>query len=256
MAATDWITANVADRYVIKPGSSIVSYGRECILDECPQWSYLFWQKQDDSILGAGLAADKSEWQTLGPGTGLGSNGFEQITPATSNTQLSLALVRANPKEDGLRTLSIWYRTEIGQLGQIIYDRRNHSTPYSSSPLPREDLGANTAIAGFTTGRNDTDQSVDPLGFQVLTADPDAKNGVQLTYFRDGEWTAGEEVSELKDCDAKGVMVVNQGRRIYCLVEGENGSVGITEWEWAGDPQGDVSTYTSYNRIGEVPTQA
>ncbi|RYP79034.1 hypothetical protein DL771_000012 [Monosporascus sp. 5C6A] len=250
----DWMRAPASDLYIAEAGSSLISYGRECLELLCAHWSYLFWQR-DEAIRGAGLVPG-GEWDNLGTSHGASAGGFDNngVTRPGANSSMALALTRATPGEEGFRSISMFYRTESGRLGQIIYERNSDRGPYEGYTLPRADLGPRTGIAVIQTGRNETDQSTNPLGFQVLTADPDGNNGVQLTYYRDGEWALGSDVSELSDCASRGVMVANQARRIYCVVENGDGAAEIVEWDWRGDPEGQISTYTNYRRVGTVDT--
>ncbi|RYP36692.1 hypothetical protein DL768_010928 [Monosporascus sp. mg162] len=238
----DWIEAPASDLYVAEAGSSLISYGRECAEELCAQWSYLFWQR-DEAIRGAGLIPG-GQWANLGTAHGASPGGFDNngATPPSANSSMALALARATPADGGFRSISMFYQTESGRLGQIIYERNSESGTYEGYTLPRTDLGPRTGIAAIPTGRNESDQSTNPLGFQVLTADPDADNGVQLTYYRDGEWTLGNEVSELSDCTSRGVMVANQAGRIYCVIENQDGNAEIVEWDWRGDPEGEVGS--------------
>ena len=256
--AQDWYEAPASDLYSTSPGSSIVSYGRECLDAPCPQWSYLFWQ-ESDAVRGAGLEPG-GQWESLGPSLGASSGGFNSngVTPPADNTSMAIALARADPTEPGLRSLSIFYRTESGTLGQIINDRGRADTPYRGYTLPRENLGPNTAIIALPTGTNDTERTgAEPLGFQVLTADPDA-GGVQLTYYRDGEWTAaGGEVSSLSDCADRASMSAIRGGRVYCVVgvgDGDDRQGSIVEYAWESAPEDDVGSYTKYRRVGTVNT--
>ncbi|RYO92861.1 hypothetical protein DL764_008065 [Monosporascus ibericus] len=241
----DWIEAPASDLYVAEAGSSLISYGRECEDELCAQWSYLFWQR-GEAIRGAGLIPG-GQWANLGPSHGASSGGFDNngATPPSANSSMALALARATPSDGGFRSISMFYRTESRRLGQIIYERNSESGTYEGYSLPRTDMGPRTGIAAIQTGRNESDQSTNPLGFQVLTADPDADNGVQLTYYRDGEWILGNEVSELSDCAARGVMAANQARRIYCVVENGEGEAEIVEWDWRGDPEGQRAMASS-----------
>ena len=256
--AQDWFEAPASDLYAVSAGSSLVSYGRECLDAPCPQWSYPFWQ-EGDAVRGAGLEPG-GQWESLGPRLGASSGGFDSngATPPSGNSSMAIALSRTDPN-NGTRSLSVFYRTEPGALGQIIYDRSTAETPYRGYSLPREGLGPRAAIVALPTGTNDTDPSAEPLGFQVLTADPDADGDrVQLTYYRDGEWTAAEgEVSELADCADRAVMTAIRAGRVYCVVVSGNDddrTAGIVEFAWEGDPEGDVSSYTNYRRVGTVNT--
>lgn len=252
--AQDWYEAPASDLYVASAGSSLISYGRECLDAPCPQWSYLFWQ-EDDAVEGAGLEPG-GQWETLGPSLGASSGGFDSnsVTPPGANASLALTMQRATAGDGGFRSISMFYPADSGVLGQIIFERNTETGPYKGYALPREDLGASTGVAAFTTGTNDTNSTAEPLGFQVLTADPDADNGVQLTYYRDDEWTVAEEVAELADCQPLATMAATRARRVYCVVKTDDDTAEIVEFAWNGDPEADASTYTSYRRVGTVNT--
>lgn len=241
-------------------GSPLASYGRECGDAPCPQWSYLFYQ-QDEKFEGAGLDPG-GQWEVLGPSLGASSGGFDSnsVTPPGANTSsLALTMQRADAGAGGFRSLSLFYAAGSGVLAQIIYERNTPAGPYRGYALPREDLGARTAVAAFTTGTNDTqsgNSTAEPLGFQVLTADPDAGDrSVQLTYYRDDAWTAADQpVSELADCAPLATMAATRARRVYCVVRGDGDTAGIVEFAWNASPEADAQTYTSYRRVGTVNT--
>ncbi len=236
-------------------GSSLISYGRECVEDLCPQWSYLFWQR-GDGVQGAGLEPG-GQWEQLGPSLGASSGGFDSngVAPPGANSSLAIAMARASPPaNDSFRSISMFYRAETGALGQIIYERKSPSGGYRGYALPRRDLGPDTAIAVIPTGGNATDQSAWPLGFQVLTADPDAGDGVQLTYYRDAEWIVGGDVPVLADCGTLAMMTATRARRVYCVVKNAADKADIVEFAWGADPEGDVSAYTDYQRVGTINT--
>ncbi|KAJ8130486.1 hypothetical protein O1611_g3148 [Lasiodiplodia mahajangana] len=118
------------------------------------------------------------------------------------------------------------------------------------------DIGPRTEFAAFSTGFNESDSdNPTPLGFQVLSLDPDVDDGIQLTYFKDGDWTIStDEVEDLASCQAKATMTANTGRRLYCLVDSTDGAgVEIMEWAWQGDPS-DTDTYLDWKQIGVVDT--
>ncbi|KAK7757740.1 hypothetical protein SLS62_000118 [Diatrype stigma] len=258
--AQDWYEAPASDLYVASAGSPLASYGRECTDAPCPQWSYLFYQ-EDDKFEGAGLDPG-GQWEVLGPSLGASSGGFDSnsVTPPGANTtSLALTMQRADAGADGFRSLSLFYRAGSGVLAQIIYERNTPQGAYRGYALPREDLGARTGVAAFTTGTNDTqsgNSTAEPLGFQVLTADPDASDRtVQLTYYRDDAWAvADQEVAELVDCAPLATLAANRARRVYCVVESDDNKAEIVEFAWNASPEADAQTYTSYRRVGTVNT--
>ncbi|KAH7041371.1 uncharacterized protein B0I36DRAFT_22653 [Microdochium trichocladiopsis] len=244
-AASKWYKAPASDLYTAAPGSSIVSYGRECLDQSCPVWSYLIWQRADASLQSAGLDPGK-QWAALG-------TAGQGIAKAADNTTMAMAIAMARPSggnntDTQFRSLSIFYREESGVLAQLIWDRRTPEGGWNGNNLPRG-VGPRTAIAAFSTGNNDTDSSFLPLGFSVLTADPDAdRDEVLLTYFKDGSWTSGAAVDSMADCAGPASMVANQGRRVYCVAKqggGDGRKVEIRQFRWKGDPA-DTGSYRDY----------
>lgn len=256
--AGDWYKAPASDIYTASPGSSIVSYGRECTDQSCPVWSYLIWQRSDKSLQSAGLDPGK-QWAALGP-AGQG------VANAAVNTTMAMAIAMAQPSTGNstqFRSLSIFYREASGVLAQLIWDRRNTDGGYMGNNLPRG-IGPRTAIAAFSTGNNDTDTKFLPLGFSVLTADPDGdRDEVLVTYFKDGTWSTGSNpVSIMADCAGPSSMVANQGRRVYCVtrkpVDGAEDSktqVEIREFRWRGRPE-DSGSYTDYELLSTLKAGA
>lgn len=255
-----WYKAPASDLYITKPGSSLAAYGRECEYGACSGWSYIFYQKQDLSIQGAGLEPGGT-WQTLGASTGVGANGFDSAPPAMNSTPIASALSRGDPAANGTRDINIFYLTANGgALEQIVYERNTGATGYGVQTLPRNGLGAQTAIAAFAMGKNETSQTESPLVMQVLTADPEAQGdsesggggGVQLTYFKDDRWTAADgAVDSLAACvtGERASMVASQNRKVYCVVDDDSSSSGVAirEFTWKGDAEGDAATYVNYS---------
>ena len=82
--------------------------------------------------------------------------------------------------------------------------------------------------------------------------DAAAATGVHLTYFKDGSWTAGDDVTALADCTAHGMLAANHGQRIYCLVGADESNLSIVEWKWAANPTGNLADYNQYDRVGGI----
>ncbi|KXJ88908.1 hypothetical protein Micbo1qcDRAFT_197195 [Microdochium bolleyi] len=248
--ASEWYKAPASDLYTAKPGSSLVSYGKECLDQSCPTWSYLVWQRNDNSLQTAGLEPGK-QWAA----SGMAGPGFS--SPA-ANTTMAMAIGMAQPttgekNATEFRSLSIFYREDSGVLAQLIWDRRNPQGGFTGTNLPRG-VGPRTAIAGFSTGNNDTDTSYLPLGFNVFTADPDAdRDEVLLTYFKNGSWTSASAVDVMASCGSLASMVANQGRRVYCVARQNNDDkkVEIREFRWRGDPA-DTGSYRDYELLSTL----
>ncbi|KAI1496096.1 hypothetical protein F5X99DRAFT_425066 [Biscogniauxia marginata] len=115
-------------------------------------------------------------------------------------------------------------------------------------------VAAIVVVARQKMGWNEHDSdNPNPVVNQILTVDPEVKDGVQLTYYG-SDWNKVQtEVTDLADCATMRSMAVNRAQRLYCLVESRNG-VELVEWAWKGDPWGDVTTYTSWERIGTMDT--
>ncbi|KAI0845892.1 hypothetical protein F5Y00DRAFT_159129 [Daldinia vernicosa] len=234
----NWVDSQAGDSYISTAGSSLASYGKQC--DLCNQYTYLYWQTSA-GIREASYQNDTSGWYS-------NTNVIQvDISAPAENASLVQAHAAA-ATTDGHRSMNLFYRSVTSALSQIV----NGDGRYVGHYLGR-DIGPKTAIAAFSTGFNETSTGwSEPLGFQVLTMDPTVDDGVQLTYYKGGNWTAADqEVSDLSDCKDRGIIVASHARRIYCL-EGQNDNdVKIVEYEWLGDPS-DTSTYTNYNKIGNV----
>ncbi|KAK7430900.1 hypothetical protein QQZ08_002428 [Neonectria magnoliae] len=233
----DWTYPFETDRFSASDGSSVVSYAREC--PYCTLYTYVFFQDAEDGIMGGVLFGDNEEgWE---------DRNFTDITAPATNTSLALASVRATNTTD--RGMNIFYQTKSGVLAQLTY---NGGAVYEAQTLSRG-LSDQSAIVAFSTGFNDTSGDRPPQGFHVLTTDP-GSDAVLLTYYNDGEWVAGDEVSALSDCAARSVMALNPARRLYCLVDGDDGDAEIHEWVWRGEPVGDTDSFYSWDKVGTVDT--
>ncbi|KAI1827920.1 hypothetical protein F4861DRAFT_294806 [Xylaria intraflava] len=238
-ASDDWTHPNPVGQYNPLPDTSIVAYGKQC--DNCNQYSYLFWQGP------SGIAMTEF--------VGSESNSMEAIpidAMPSANTSITLTYSGTLANNGGAiirRSLDLFYRTTTSGLVQA----RLGNDSYISQYVGR-DIGPKTQLAAFSTGFNESDSdNPTPLGFQVLSIDPDAANGVQLTYLKDSKWdVTNDAIDDLGDCVNKATMAVNRGRRLYCLVESAgNTGVEIMEWAWRGDPS-DTNTYANWDRIGIV----
>jgi len=204
------------------------------------QYSYFYWQNSQ------GVVSSENDGQ-----------GFEQATlvdvDAEPSTNTSMALTYSgtlNGDTEAIlrRSLNLFYRTTKSGLVQLRIGNGVYLPQYVG-----RDIGPKTNIAAFSTGFNESDPSDNPtpLGFQVLSIDPDQGDGVQLSYLKDAQWTVlADEVADLSDCKAKATMAVNRAQHLYCLVDtgGDNG-VKIVEWSW----QGDLSiptTYSNWEKVG------
>ncbi|KAI1077641.1 hypothetical protein F5B20DRAFT_583052 [Whalleya microplaca] len=239
--AEDWDIPPANDKFVASLGGSLAAYGKQC--DECTNWTYFFWEAEDDTMGGAELSLP-----TTGVWKGLPFDKSAYLPPST-NTSMALTNTAA---VNGTTSLNLFYRSNTGSLSMLNFDG---SSKFWGVNLPR-DISADASIVAFSTGWNDTgSQNPEPLGFQVLTVDPEVDNGVQLTYYKDSQWQKMDsEVQSLSDCASLGSMAVNKGRRIYCLIKGAEGNVEIVEWNWKGDTEGNADTFTSYDRVGVVST--
>ncbi|KAI0006718.1 hypothetical protein F4779DRAFT_549035 [Xylariaceae sp. FL0662B] len=242
LPTSNWANSGAGNNYVSLARSPIVSYGKQC--DLCNQYTYMYW-RVEDGVREASLQTQTGGWQSENDAISVGG-----LEAPSSNSSMALAHAGALTTK-GHRSMNIFYRASTSGLARII----NGDGMYNGDYLGRE-IGPNTTITAFSTGFNETgDNFPQPLGFQVLTMDPDADDGVQLTYWKGNSWTSrGGQVDALADCKPRGVMAVNQGRRIYCLVDAEDGGgVEIVEFAWKGDPS-DTSTYGNYDRVGVVST--
>ncbi|RYP66583.1 hypothetical protein DL769_005990 [Monosporascus sp. CRB-8-3] len=227
---------SVQNRYTAAAGSALASYGLQCYY--CTPWTYFFWQGSEGAIHGA--------WRTTESEDGWGDITFTQnVNRPVANSSLAVTNV---PSINGTPSIDIFYQSQSGVLTHIIFDG---DEGYSAVSLPRGNLGTQASIVAFATGYNDTDIPF-PLGFQVLTVDRDSDTGVHLTYYKDGSWTAGEDVTALSDCVARATLAANSDRRIYCVVDGDGGVPEIVQWRWAADPTGNLAEFVNYDRVGVV----
>ncbi|KAI2627742.1 hypothetical protein GGR54DRAFT_590260 [Hypoxylon sp. NC1633] len=240
LPAANWVDSEAGNSYISTAGSSLISYGKQC--DLCNQYTYLYWQ-QADGIRVATYENSTTGWES--------DNDVIQVDLPPPSTNSSLVQAHAAAATtDGHRSMNIFYRATTSALSQIV----NGDGRYVGHALGR-DVGPKTTIAAFSTGFNETSTGwSEPLGFQVLTMDPAANDGVQLTYYKGSSWTTvSKQVQDLSDCKARGTMTANHARRIYCLVDRTGGGVDIVEYAWKGDPD-DTSTYSNYNKVGAVVT--
>ncbi|KAI1080935.1 hypothetical protein F5B20DRAFT_84614 [Whalleya microplaca] len=238
----NWENSGAGNNYVSLAGSDIVSYGKQC--DYCNQYTYMYWR------VGDGVRVADIENQTTGWTSDNSAINVTGLEAPSANSSLALAHAAA-ATANGHRSMNIFYRSTSSGLARIT----NGDGRFIGDYLGR-DIGANTTITAFSTGYNETGTNyATPLGFQVLTMDPDASDGVQLTYWKGSAWSsAGGQVTALADCKARGVMAANHARRIYCLLDAADGDgVQIVEYRWKGDPS-DTSTYGDYERVGVVST--
>ncbi|KAI0381305.1 hypothetical protein F5Y04DRAFT_255203 [Hypomontagnella monticulosa] len=237
ISAANWIDSEAGNSYISTAGSSLVSYGKQC--DFCNQYTYLYWQTAN-GLREANYVNSSTGWYS-------DNNVIKvDIEPPSENSSLVQAHVAA-ATASGHRSMNLFYRSTTSALSQIV----NGDGRYVGHYLGR-DIGPKATIAAFSTGFNETSKNWPaPLGFQVLTIDPAASDGVQLTYYKGDTWTkVDRKVEALGDCRGHNTMVANHARRIYCLVKNGDG-VEIVEFAWQGDPS-DPSTYANYDRIGTV----
>lgn len=237
--SANWRSLDVASGFSSLAGSSLISYGKQC--EFCNQFAYFWWQGQQGiymaQLSGDGISDANLIDVQVEPSTGT------SIALAYSGTLIgdSAAILR--------RSISLFYRSTTSGLTQLRIGNGMNIPSYVG-----RDIGPHTNFAAFSTGFNESDSgNPTPLGFQVLSIDPDVDDGVQLTYLKDGKWRAAtNEVEDLVDCRAKATIAVNTGRRLYCLVDIVDGDgVEIIEWAWRGDPS-DTDTYMDWGKIGAV----
>ncbi|KAH9904328.1 hypothetical protein F4778DRAFT_732154 [Xylariomycetidae sp. FL2044] len=270
--ADAWEESSGVDQAFAAAGSSIVSYGKQCAF--CNQFTYFYTQKPQGALAAWNTQNTTTGWQSQEVVDAAGGG----VTPA-ANTPMALAHAAA-AGADGHRSMNVFFRSETGQLAQLV-DGDGRRTTFAI----RGYLGANASIAAFSTGFNETAAAdyPTPLGFQVLTADPgsdgDDSGGVQLTYYKDGKWavasgedggssSGGGAVGALAECGTRAVLAANAARRLYCLVDsgttaaddeeeddddGNGGLPQIVEFRWKGDPA-DTGTYGDWERVGVVDT--
>ncbi|KAH6873949.1 hypothetical protein B0T10DRAFT_499531 [Thelonectria olida] len=237
-SAQDWISPFAPEVFTASNGSSIASYGRQSYASI--RSSYMFFQTETDGVRGGFLWGRNDQ--------GYSSMLFPKAAKPSEKTHLAVVGIPAINTTS--RSLSIFYHSSAGVLAQLLY---NGNGVYSSQPLPRG-LGARSAIAAFGTGFNGTDSTgSDDVGYQVLSVDPDADTGVLSTYYRLGRWVAGEEVTALSDCASRATMIATADRRVYCVVDGKNGTE-IGEWKWTGDAAGSTDQYSKYDKMSTVDT--
>ncbi|KAI0911160.1 hypothetical protein F4823DRAFT_319465 [Ustulina deusta] len=235
----NWQSVGTVSGFNSIAGSSLAAYGKQC--DFCNQFAYFFWQGEQGLYM-----AENS-------GDGIKDADLIDVKESPSaNTSLALTFSGTLQGDTGAilrRSINIFYRSKTSGLTQLRIGNGMNVPQYVG-----RDIGPQTNFAAFSTGFNESDSdNPTPLGFQVLSIDPDADDGVQLTYLKDSEWaTAPNQVEDLADCQAKATMAVHTGRRLYCLVDsGDDAGVEIIEWAWQGDPS-DTSTYLNWNKIGAV----
>ncbi|KAI5921102.1 hypothetical protein F4810DRAFT_385399 [Camillea tinctor] len=235
----DWEIPPANNKNVASTGSSLVSYGKQCESNSCPNWTYFFWQAEDSTLGGAELSLPTTEvWK----GLPFDKTAYPPLTPDTS---MSLSYTLST---NGTSSIDIFYRSNSGSLAMVSFDG---DETFWGDNIPR-DVSVNTSIVAFGMGW-DKGPLDSPVVIQVLTVDQEAANGVQLTYYRDSWNRLPAEVTDLSDCTAIGSMAVNRAQRLYCLVEAGTG-VELVEWEWKGDPQGNEMTFLSWARVGAVDT--
>ncbi|KAI1735095.1 hypothetical protein F4680DRAFT_316208 [Xylaria scruposa] len=220
------------------PGSYLVSYGKQC--NFCNQFAYYFWQGTQGLLMA----------ENSGMGVQQANLISSEMTPST-NTSMALTYSGTlNGDSNAIlrRSLNVFYRSKTSGLTQLRVGNGMNIPTYVG-----RDIGPRTNFAAFTTGWNESySNNPTPLGFQVLSIDPDAGDGVQLTYFLNNTWATGPNtVSDLSDCQGRATMTVHTGRRLYCLVDSGDNGVEIVEWAWRGDPS-DTKTYLSWDKIGPV----
>jgi hypothetical protein len=208
---------------------------------ERSQYTYFYWQGQQGIF-----SADNS------------GDGFKNAEVIDVNmnpsTNTSMALAHSGTLTgDGSailrRSINLFYRSTTSGLTQLRIGNGMNIPMYVG-----RDIGPRTALAAFSTGFNESDaKNPTPIGFQVLSIDPDGNDGVQLTYLKGNDWTGvTDPVTDLADCQAKATMAVNTGRRLYCLVDsGQDSAAQIMEWSWQGDPS-DTNSYLNWEKVGAV----
>ncbi|KAJ8107472.1 hypothetical protein ONZ43_g6723 [Nemania bipapillata] len=238
--SSNWTDVEAASGFNSLPGSSLVAYGKQC--EFCNQYAYFFWQGQQGLFM-AQISGDAiQDANLIDVSVEPSTNSSLALTYSGTLNGDSAAILR--------RSINIFYRSTTSGLTQLRIGNGMNVPSYVG-----RDIGPRTSFAAFSTGFNesDADENPTPLGFQVLSIDPDVDDGVQLTYLKDGDWTAvTDEVEDLASCKAKATIAVNTGRRLYCLVDSDDGAgVEIIEWAWQGDPS-DTDTYLDWEKIGAV----
>ncbi|KAI0119907.1 hypothetical protein GGR51DRAFT_553942 [Nemania sp. FL0031] len=237
----NWKAVSTASGFNSIAGSALVSYGKQC--EFCNQFSYVFWQAQQGVYM----------TEVSGDNTADADLVSSEAGPSI-NTSITLAFSGTLNGDSGAilrRSINLFYRSTTSGLVQLRIGNGQNVPSYVG-----RDIGPRTKFAAFSTGFNESDSdNPNPLGFQVLSIDPDVDDGIQLTYLKDGDWTIStDEVENLASCQAKATMTANTGRRLYCLVDSTDGAgVEIMEWAWQGDPS-DTDTYLDWTQVGVVNT--
>ncbi|KAJ3573599.1 hypothetical protein NPX13_g4637 [Xylaria arbuscula] len=233
-----WDSVDTVSGFNSMPGSNLAAYGKQC--DYCNQYAYFFWQREQGLYIAEKSGDDFNDAELI------------DITEEPSaNTSIAATYSGTwNGDEDAIlrRSLNLFYRSTTSGLTQLRIGNGAFTPQYVG-----RDIGPSTNFAAFTTGWNESDSdNPTPLGFQVLSIDPDDDDGVQLTYLKDSEWNIPTDpVDDLSDCVTHAMMAVNTGRRLYCLVDSDDAGVDIMEYAWQGDPS-DTSTYLDWKKIGAV----
>ncbi|KAI0490930.1 hypothetical protein F4859DRAFT_28364 [Xylaria cf. heliscus] len=235
-----WDAVTAASNFNSLPGSSLVSYGKQCQF--CNQYAYFFWQGQQGLFM-----AENS-------GDGIGSADLiDVVMEPSTNTSIAITYSGTLTGDSNAilrRSLDLFYRSKTSGLTQLRIGNGMNIPTYVG-----RDIGPRTNFAAFSTGFNESDSdNPTPLGFQILSIDPDAGDGVQLTYLKGSTWTTGtNQVKDLADCQSRATIAVHTGRRLYCLVDSDDDDAGaeIIEWAWQGDPS-DTSTYLNWEKVGSV----
>ncbi|RYO82535.1 hypothetical protein DL766_000312 [Monosporascus sp. MC13-8B] len=125
-------------------------------------------------------------WRTTESKVGWGDITLTQnVNRPVANSSLAVTNV---PSINGTPSVDIFYQSQAGVLTHIIFDGDER---YSAVSLPRGNL-----------------------------VDRDSDTGVHPTYYKDGSWTAGDDVTALSNCVTRATLAANSDRRIYCLVDG------------------------------------
>ncbi|KAI1423034.1 hypothetical protein F5Y12DRAFT_759853, partial [Xylaria sp. FL1777] len=237
--AKNWKPVSTVSGFNSIPGSALAAYGKQC--NYCNQYAYFFWQGEQGLYM-----AENS-------GDGIKDADLIDVDETPSaNTSMALTYsgtLQGDGNAIARRSINIFYRSKTSGLTQLRIGNGMNIPQYVG-----RDIGPLTNLATFSTGFNESDSdNPNPLGFQVLSIDPDANDGVQLTYLKDSEWaTTTDSVDDLADCQAKATMTAHTGRRLYCLVDsGGDTGLEIIEWAWQGDPN-DENTYLNWKKIGPV----
>ncbi|TGJ86008.1 hypothetical protein E0Z10_g2763 [Xylaria hypoxylon] len=234
-----WQAMAATSEFNSMPGSSLVAYGKQCGF--CNQYAYLFWQGQSGLYMAGNTGDGIKDADLIDTDTAPSANTSMALTYSGTLQGDSDAVLR--------RSISVFYRSKTSALAQLRIGNGMNVPAYVG-----RDIGPSTNFAAFSTGFNESESdNPTPLGFQVLSIDPEGDDGVQLSYLKDGAWaTATGEIKDLADCQAKAMMAVNTGRRLYCLVDsGDDAGVEIIEWAWQGDPS-DTTSYLDWEKVGAV----